>query len=162
MSTTAPPSRPPKPRSRWPRYVAIALAILMMPFVVVATTIAATGTVTVRVQDHSPDGMNLIVPVPALLFDVVAFVAPRVIPDEALDEVRRELGPWKGALLETAEALEDCPSGILVEVDSGEEHVTVEKRGNRYRIAVDSPDVDVRVTIPDRLMRRTLQALDLV
>lgn len=160
--STATPDLPSKRRGRFTRFVAISLVLLLMPVFLVATAIAATGTVTVRVQDHSPSGMNLIIPVPALLFDVAAFVAPRLIPEDALMDIRDELAPWRPALVEAANALEDCPTGILVDVRNRDEHVVVRKMRGRYRVNVNSTDLDLQVSVPSRIMRRALQAVDLL
>ncbi len=156
------PGSPPKRRGRFTRFVAISLVLLLMPIFLVATAIAATGTVTVRIQERSPAGMNLIIPVPALLFDVAAFVAPRLIPDDALAEIRDELAPWQPALAEAANALNDCPTGVLVDVRNRDEHVVVRKMRGRYRVNVDSADLDLQVSVPSRIMRRALQAVDLL
>ncbi|RMH16073.1 MAG: hypothetical protein D6696_19080 [Acidobacteria bacterium] len=159
MSTTTP--RPPRPARRWLRFLAIVTLIALLPFVVVGTTIAATGTVTVQVHERT-EGVHLWLPVPALLFDVAAFVAPRLIPEQELASVHAELEPWRPALVEAVRALEDCPSGLLVEVVTASEHVRVSKDGRSFRVSVESPDVDVKVAVPARIARRALQALDLM
>lgn len=149
-------------RRRWGRIFFVAFLVMLMPFVLVATTIAATGTVTVRVHDKSPDGVNLVIPVPALLIDAAAFIVPRVIPDEELADIRREMAPYRASLSETVRALEDCPSGTLVRVDSGPDRVVVEKSRNRFRVRVTGPDVNVDVSVPSRLARRALQMVDIL
>ncbi len=159
------PSSTPVPKrrhGRFTRFVAIAMVLMIMPFFLVATAIAATGTVTVRYHDRSESGVNLTIPVPALLFDIAAFVAPRLIPDDALDEIREELEPWQPALVEAANALNDCPSGVLVDFRDHEEHVVVSKQRGRYSVKVDNPDVNIQVSVPSRIMRRALQAVDLL
>lgn len=161
--STAPSSHPqPAPERRWSRFFLIAFLVMLTPFVVVATTIAATGTVTVRVQDHTPGGWNVFVPVPALLVDVAAMIVPRFIPDEELADVRREMAPYREGLAELVRSLEDCPSGTLVRVESGRDRVVVEKQRNRLRVRVTGPEVNVDVSVPARLARRALEMVDLI
>jgi hypothetical protein len=138
------------------------MLVVVMPFALVATAIAATGTVTVRVHDRSADGVNLVIPVPALLIDLAAFVVPRVIPDDALDEVRQELAPYREGLIAIVNAIEDCPSGTLVHFESADESVLVSKKGSRFHVSVDSSDLDVDVSVPARFARRALQMVDLM
>lgn len=152
--------QPPKPR-RFLRFVIFASLILMMPVFVLAASFVAAGTVTVAVEDSGPDGVDLFVPVPAILLDIAALVVPRVIPEAELAQIHAELEPWHGALKEAVQALEDCPDGVLVEVKNKQEHVLVTKRARRFQVNVDSQDVDVRVSMPDRVLRRALQVLDL-
>lgn len=141
------------------RYLVIALFILLTPIFVLGATIAATGTVTVKVREKSPDGVDLFIPVPALLFDVVVFLAPLMMPDEALSEIREEIEPWQPALEAVAEEMENCPSGVLVEVHSGKEHVRVYKEWRSFHVDVDNPEADVQVAIPARLLSRALDVL---
>lgn len=149
------------PKRRWGRIFLIAFLVMLTPFVLVATAIAATGTVTVRVQEHT-NGLNLFVPVPALLIDAAAFVVPMVLPKDELADVRREIAPYRRGLIEMIDALEDCPSGTLVRVETSGERVVVEKARNRFRVRVSAPDVNVDVSVPARLARRALQMVDLI
>lgn len=148
-----PQSRPRK--SRFKRFVAIALLLLFTPIFVFGATVAATGTVTVSVQEK--DGVNLWIPVPALLFDLAVFAAPRLMPEDALAEARRELAPYHETLSALAAEIEKIPSGsVLVEVKGGDEHVRISKEWRSFDIVVDSEDADVRVSIPARLLSRSL------
>lgn len=162
MSATGPRPVQPAARRRWPRIMLIALLVALMPFVLVATTIAATGTVTVRIHERSTHGMHLVVPVPALLVDLAALLVPRFIPDDALDDLRREAAPYRKGLASMVEAIEDCPSGTLVRVQTAGERVLVSKVRSRFRVAVDLQDLEVRVSAPARLARRALQMVGLI
>lgn len=165
MTATPQPPRAaprPRPRGRLLRFLAIALVLLVSPIFVLAATVAATGTVTVAVHDRGADGINLWLPVPALLIDLAAVVGPQVIPQDALDEIRREVAPYRALILEAVRQLEDCPNGVLVEVVNRNEHVVVRKTHGRFQVTVDSIDLDVRVSVPDRVARRALQAAGIV
>ena len=148
----------PKP-SRFKRYVAIALIALAMPFLLLGTAIAATGTVTVKVAEAGPDGTRLYIPVPALLFDAALFVVPWVIPDEALEDARREIAPYRDSLRSFAHEIESIPSGVLVEVKDGDEEVRITKSWRTFDIEVDSDDTDIRISMPARLLSRSLDIL---
>lgn len=149
------PARRPR---RLTRYVAIALIVLLTPIFAFATAVAATGTVTVRVHEPN-DGVNLYLPVPALLLDLAIFAAPRLLPAEALAEARAEIAPYRAGLEAVARELENCPAGVLVEVDTPAERVRVVKTRRSFEIEVDSDDADVRVTVPARLASRVLSVL---
>ncbi len=161
MSPQNPAERPnqnrPK-RSRPARFIAIALLVLFMPIFVFGATVAATGTVTVSVQEKG--GVDLWIPVPALLFDLAIFAAPRLMPEDELAEVRRELAPYHDTLEALASELESIPAGsVLVEVESAREQVKITKDWRSFDIVVHSDDADVRVSIPARLLSRGLDLM---
>ena len=145
--------------NRTRRYIAIALIVLLMPFFVLGSAVAATGTVTVQVQETGPDGVKLWIPVPALLIDVALLLAPAVIPDDALDEARREIEPYRDSLEALAEEIRTMPAGVLVDVQTGDEHVRVTKTWRSFQVAVDSPDADIQVSVPARFLSRALEIL---
>ncbi len=146
-------------RRPFTRYVAIALLVFLMPVFAFATAVAATGTVTVRIHERGDDGVNLYIPVPALLIDLAVFAAPRLMPEDALAEVRAEIAPFRQELEAIAEELENCPNGVLVEVLTPTEHVRVSKTWRSFEVEVDSDDADVRVSVPARLASRVLDVL---
>ncbi|MCG8462454.1 MAG: hypothetical protein MI919_39725 [Holophagales bacterium] len=144
-------------RSRLGRFLAFALLLLFMPIFVFGATVAATGTVTVQVAEHGPGGVNLWIPVPALLVDVAVMAVPMVIPDDALADARREIAPYRHQIRALAEALEQVPAGsVLVDVRDGSEHVRIAKDWRNFEITVESPDTDVKVSVPTRLLSRAL------
>lgn len=154
---THPAPAQPRPKSRFTRFVTIALLLLFMPIFAFGATVAATGTITVSVQESGPDGVNLWIPVPALVADLALFAAPMLIPDEALEEARRELAPYQDQIEALAEAIEDVPAGsVLVDVRDGNEHVRISKDWRNFEISVESPDANVNVSIPARLLSRSL------
>ncbi len=148
-----------KKRKPLTRYVAIALLVFLMPVFAFATAVAATGTVTVSVHERGADGVRLYIPVPALLLDLAVFAAPRLMPEDALAEVRAEIAPFRPGLEAFAEELESCPEGVLVEVRTPTEHVRVAKTWRTFEVEVDSADADVRVSVPARLASRMLDLL---
>lgn len=155
----APAASQPSPRrrkSRFTRFVTIALLLFLMPIFVFGATVAATGTVTVSVEEKG--GTNLWIPVPALLFDLAIFAAPSFIPEDALREARSEVAPFHEALSTMAHELESIPAGsVLVEVQGGnDEEVKITKTWRSFEITVHSDDANVRVVLPARLLGRSL------
>jgi len=141
-------------RSRLSRYLTIGCLILLTPIFVFGATIAVTGFVTVEVYEEG--GTNLFIPVPAILFDLAIFAAPMVIPDEELEDARREIAPYRDALETIADELKDCPSGVIVDYQGNGEHFQLTKTWRSYQIDVDTDDTEVHVKMPARLMSRAL------
>ncbi|HSL82029.1 MAG TPA: hypothetical protein VLF66_04590, partial [Thermoanaerobaculia bacterium] len=56
--------------------------------VALAATVAATGIVTVQVEETGPDGVRLFVPVPAAVLDLGLGLATLAIPAKELARVR--------------------------------------------------------------------------
>ncbi len=145
-----------KPRRRLNRFIAFALLCLITPIFVFGATVAATGTVQVRVDERGPDGANLWIPVPAILFDLALFAAPRLVPPQEMAEARKEIEPFLPALRQLADAIEDMPNATLVEVESPGEHVKISKRWGTFYVEVHDQDADVSVQIPARLFSSAL------
>ena len=114
-----------------------------------------------RAVEHcvGDDGVSVYVPVPALLIDLAVFAAPRLMPADALAEVRAEIEPFRAGLEALAKEIEDCPSGVLVDVQTPDEHIRVTKSWRSFEVEVDSEDTDVRVSVPARLASRVLDVL---
>ena len=148
-----------RPKSRFTRFVAISLIVLVTPIFALGATVAATGTVTVQVHERGPDGVRLYIPLPALLIDAAVALAPLVIPEEDLAEARREIAPYRDGLEALAAELEGMPSGVLADVRSGGERVRITKTWRSFEIDVESDDADVHVAVPARLLSRALDVL---
>lgn len=145
-------------RSRLSRYLTIAFILFITPIFVFGATVALTGFVTVEVHQKS-EGVDLYIPFPAILLDLAIMVAPMVIPDDAMDDARREIAPYQEAIEGFAEELEGIPSGVLVEFESENEHVLVTKSWRSFQVNVESEEADVNVKVPARLMSRALDVL---
>jgi hypothetical protein len=145
------------PKNRLMRFLAIATALLLLPIFVLGATVAATGTVSVSVQEHG--GHSFYIPMPALLVDLAVLAAPAVIPEDELAEMRREIAPYRDHLETLAEELESMPSGLLVEVETPTEHVRITKEWRSFRVEVESEDADITVSVPARLLSRSLDVI---
>jgi hypothetical protein len=151
-------SQPAAPRKirRLNRFIAFALLCLLTPIFVFGATVAATGFVHVSVQERGPDGANIFVPVPAILFDVALFAVPRIVPPQEMAGARAEIEPFLPALNQLADELENLPNATLVEVKSPTEHVKISKRFGSFYIEVHDQDADVSVKVPSRLISGAL------
>ena len=144
------------------RWLAFAVLLLFVPVVVLGATVAtvaATGTVSVRVQGKSSGGTNLYLPVPALLIDLAVVALPLVAPADALAAARREVAPYRASVQALAAELEACPAGVLVDYRDGDEHVRISKGWRSFDIEVISDDADIRVSVPARLFGRVFDTL---
>ncbi len=148
-----------KPHAPFRRYVAFALLLFLMPIFAFATAVAATGTISVSIHERGEDGVHLYIPVPALLIDLAVMAAPLVVPADALAEARAEIEPFRDGLEAIAEELESCPSGVLVDVRTPDEHIRVTRGWRSFEVEVDSEDADVKISVPARLVGRMLDVL---
>ena len=86
----------------------------------------------------------------------LAHIALSLIPDEELADVRAELEPWMPVIEVVMAELADCPDGVLVEVEDGDETVSIVKRGRKLVIDIDTRDESVHVSIPIRGVARLI------
>lgn len=141
-----------RPRKRLNRILAFLLICTFTPIFVFGATVAATGTITVRVKEHTPDGVNLWIPVPAILVDATLFAVPRLMPEDGLAEARAEIAPMLPALQQIADEIDRLPNAVFVAVDSPTETVRVGKSWGKLYVDVRSEDADVYVEAPARLI----------
>lgn len=137
----------------------------MVGVAALATAVHAVQTmpmIEVSVHEKGGDEIDLHFTIPAAVVGAGLTVAPHVVPDEAWEEMRMELAAelsalpaeWRAALDATLDELERAPDFRLVEVDDGDEHVRVDKVDGHLRVTVRSPDADVDVRVPLRLVRQ--------
>lgn len=128
--------------------------------VLIGVIYAHGGVMSVRVHE-AEQGLDLYVPVPMVIVDGAVATASHVMPNEDWLEMQADLdlGEWAPLVREVLKALDDCPDAVLVEVIDGNERVRVTKEGRYLKVDVDQDDVDVRVSIPTRSVRRTVNRL---
>jgi len=126
--------------------------------VVSAAAFLVTGGVALcRVE--TPE-VNLTLPFPTHLADLGLLIARVAMPEEELADVRQEVEPYIPMIDGVLRELADVPNGtVLVAVSSPDETVVVDRRGGRFRVDVDSRDVDVHVSIPARSVKRLARQL---
>lgn len=127
----------------------------LLLFTLAGAAFISAGTVYVSVHQKNADGINLSLPVPVNL----AHIALSLIPDEELADVRAELDPWMPVINIVMSELADCPDGVLVQVEDGDETVSIVKRGRKLVIDIDTRDESVHVSIPIRGVARLIDRL---
>lgn len=101
-------------------------------------------------------------------FDSVHFAVPALFPSIVLNDilwvkshrpfgVHHEMEDWGPAVLVAMRELEAYDDVPLLEIRDGRDHVRIEKRGERVVVEVLAPHESVRVSMPLRLLRRTLE-----
>lgn len=115
--------------------------------------------VRVTVTEHSRGGADFDIVLPAGLLGAGLAVLPQVMPAEAREEIRLELGDWGPAIGALADDLAAADDFTLVEVDDHGEHVQVVKQGRHLIVQVRSADADVDVQVPLALVGRAMGAL---
>jgi hypothetical protein len=132
----------------------IAVILASIPMVLLAM-VAGTGLVVVDVKPS--DGPHLVLPIPLLLAETAARLAPNASAhmqiDRHLDQVRRFLPAAEEAL----DALAQSPDGNLVEVDDNDEHVRIGKRGDVLEVRVEGPRENVSVNVPIEVAREAVR-----
>ena len=109
-----------------------------------ATLLMDWMIVDIHVEEDGP--INFKIPFPL----VIADVASRFIPDEALEEaeVPPELKAQKDLILATVQALLESPDTHFVKVETEDANVDVFKEGDNLRIEVDAEDAVVSCMVP--------------
>ena len=142
-------------------FLAVTLIVLLLSTVTIATAIVAWGEmVTLDLALGPEDGQTrILLPAPAFLLDALLGVSLSRGGAERLDLWPEELVDWSECIQQLAAELELAPSGVYIEIQTPEESILVRKRGRRLHFEVDAPEARVRVRVPVRLLRRTVDRL---
>lgn len=136
------------------RTIALALALVLSPFALVAARAGDGGThwLHVRVEDRSGDGENVRVNLPV---ELIATVLPRIGIDEHIQNGLVTIDSDDGVALRDLrtvwEQLRGAADGEYVRVEGGDGNVRVRKAGERLEIDVRDGTGDeekVRVRVP--------------
>jgi hypothetical protein len=127
----------------------------LLLFTLAGAAFISAGTVYVSVQEKGSDGFSISIPVPVNL----ASTALSFIPEEELEDIRAEIGPWMPVVEVVLEELARCPDGPLVEVENDRETVTIVKRGGKIIIDVDNRHDKVHVSVPIRGVEKLVRQL---
>jgi hypothetical protein len=134
-------------------------AVLASIPVALGAVVAGTGVMVVDVKDA--DGTHIVVPVPLLLAETAARLAPTQAAEVAVDRQLTRARRYLPMAEEVLTALAEGPDGELVRVDDGDEHVRITKAGDILEVRVESPKEKVAVNVPFGLARQALsQARD--
>jgi hypothetical protein len=125
--------------------LAIGAGIILLMVVTVGAAVAAVynaGTVDVDVS-HAADS-HVSVALPAGLLNL----AIALVPDDVISDVTEELEPVWPTIEAAARELHRAPDFVLLEVESGDEHVLIEKRDGRMVIVVEEDGERFSVALP--------------
>jgi len=127
----------------------------LLLFTLAGAAFISAGTVYVSVREKGPDGFSISLPVPVNL----ASSALSFIPEDELEEIRAEIGPWMPVVDAVLAELARCADGTLVEVESDSETVSIVKRGGKLVIDVDTRDETVHLSVPIRGVEKLVRQL---
>ena len=113
-----------------------------------------SGIAIIDVANHR-DGSRIFVPIPLILGNV----GVSLLPDRALRNLQRELGPHRQNVDAVIDELRSCPDGPFVEVEGRDEHVRIEKSGDNLIVNVESRKEDVYVRVPLRGTKKLIAQL---
>jgi|SRR5581483_6025857 hypothetical protein len=109
-----------------------------------AAALSSEGFIYVNVQEKQPGGTHVHVLVPAAIVPTALHFVPRHNFADSSRDLQRALPIIDAAI----PALNDCPDGVLVEVEDPGEHVLVTKRGGAVVVDVNDHDETVHVSVP--------------
>ncbi len=116
----------------------------------------ATGLAIVDVREGGPHGTRLIVPVPLALANAGLLFVDR--EHQRID--CPEFAPYQPAAARLAGELRHAPDARFVEVESPNEHVTIDKAGDVLVVQVHDGDDDVRVKVPIAGLEKLIESYD--
>jgi hypothetical protein len=131
----------------------IGAALAAVPLAMVGV-VAGTGVVVVDVRPS--DGPHIVIPVPLMLAEVAARLAPADSTRHAMRQLERAQR-YLPLAEEIVAAVAEAPDAELVSVDDGDEHVRISKVGEEIRIRVEGPRENVTVNVPIEAVRDTLR-----
>ncbi|GJM43841.1 MAG: hypothetical protein DHS20C21_06830 [Gemmatimonadota bacterium] len=122
--------------------------ILILPVALIGSSVYHAGVVEVEVLEKGRDGSSFSLVVPGAIFPV----AMHFVPEWTVDDVRCELDEEALMALGIGEkavrTLAAAADGVLVDVQTLDEIILIEKRNGAFRIHVDTPDETVRIQVP--------------
>ena len=130
----------------------IAAGLAAVPMAMVGV-VAGTGVVVVDVKEK--DGTRIVVPVPLVLAQVAATMAPADATQRAVRGMERAQ-KFMPLAEEIVAAVAEAPDAELVSVDDGDEHVRISKAGDEIQVRVDGRREHVRVNVPIAVVQETL------
>jgi hypothetical protein len=131
----------------------IAAGLAAVPLAMVGV-VAGTGVVVVDVKQS--DGPRIVVPVPLLLAQMAASMAPARATEHALRGMERAQR-FLPVAEEVMAAIAEAPDAELVSVDDGNEHVRITKAGDQLQVRVEDGREHVAVNLPIAMVEQTLR-----
>jgi len=134
------------------------IAVYLATAAVVGISVYRAGMLIVEVDSSERGGDSCHVRVPAAL----AHVALRFVPDHVFAEPAREAAEWLPVVRAACLELGKSPDGVLLEVRSPDEQISVVKNGRRLRVDVNNAEERVHVVMPLALVGQVLARIDKV
>jgi hypothetical protein len=148
---------PSKPRTLFAILFGVPI-LLFIPVWVIGSSVYQAGTIEFSVHEKGPNGCQISGSIPAAVVSAI-----HLAPHSALDEIRHEMHCEIGDATKIVEAalneLSRCPDGVLVDVRTDTEVVTIEKRNGSIRVDVDTPGEKVQASVPLSAMRSFISAI---
>jgi hypothetical protein len=132
--------------------------LLLVPAWILVSRIPQ-GAIEFAVQEKGPHGCSVTGSVPAILGPAAVHLASGSCMEEIRREIRCELGDAVEIVEAAIRELSRCPDGVLVDVRTATETVTVEKRDGRLWVDVDTPEENVRAVVPLEVVRSFVAAI---
>lgn len=117
--------------------------------------VTSQGVVAIDVVEKSPGGARVKIVVPGALVNFCLSFLPVVMPEDERQRLHDELSRYEPLLAAVVDELEQAPDMVFVEVEDGDEHVTIAKRDGHIVIDVETDEEDVRVEVPVASVRAT-------
>jgi len=121
--------------------------------------VTSQGILAIDVTEKSPGGARIKLLVPGALVNFCLSFVPAVMPPEERERMHQEIGRYEPLLAVVVDELEKAPDMVFVEVDEGDEHVTIAKRDGHLVIDVETDDEDVSVKVPVASVRATWKSV---
>ena len=138
--------------------IGASLTVVVVGWVMLVGAVLAWGGVaTVNLVEEN--GTRVTVPIPMAVVEAAVVSGDLLFDIEDHLNVELDLGEWGPLVREMLKELDECPDAVLVEVVDGSDHVRVVKEGGSLRVEVTDSEVDLRVSIPTRSIRRTVGRL---
>jgi len=136
--------------------LAIFAGLFLLTTVTVGVAVAAvyhSGTIAVDVRPG--DDSHISVALPAAL----ANLAIALVPSGVLEEMTAELEPVWPTIRAASRELDRVPDFTLLEVESRDGHVLIQKKNGRLLITIDDHGDRVSVALPLATIRRIVDKL---
>ena len=117
--------------------------------------VTSQGMLAIDVYEKSPGGTRIKLLVPGALVNLCLSFVPAAMPPDERERMQEELERYEPLLAAVVDELEKAPDMVFVEVDEGDEHVTISKRNGHLVIEVDTDDEEVHVALPVASVRAT-------
>lgn len=121
----------------------------------VYASVRNAGFIAVDIDHKDFMGPHAYIPVPAVIVNALADLA-------TLNSVHChdcDLAEWKPAVRAALGEFDRFPNIVLMEVINGDERVEIRKSGSEMIVHVDAPDADVRISIPQRTVKKLANAI---